>query len=347
MSKYIFYFFSIFFILVPASYGSGEGSDHVPTPFNELLLANKDKNVIKGKEGWLFLREEVEHLAAGEFWGEKASQVSKTNKKQFADPLPAIKDFARQLQAGGVELVLVPIPPKALIYADKLFEEEYLTRISDTADVYKTFYSELVDDGVTVIDLIPAMLAGKKKHRMYCKTDTHFSGYGLQQVAKVVAEEIKKRDWYSSVPSVDYQVEGNKINISGDLATMLSPQGEKESIDLFFVTESDTGKAVKFNNTSPVLLLGDSHSLVFSVGGDLHAKGAGLGENLASELAFAPDLIGVRGSGATPVRIKLYQKSKKDKQWVKSKKVVVWCFAAREFTGVGGWRKVPVSTSKR
>jgi alginate O-acetyltransferase complex protein AlgJ len=55
-------------------------------------------------------------------------------------------------------------------------------------------------------------------------------------------------------------------------------------------------------------------------------------------------LIGTRGSGATPVRINLYRRSVKDAGYLAKKKVVVWCFAAREFTeATEGWAKAPVA----
>ena len=36
----------------------------------------------------------------------------------------------------------------------------------------------------------------------------------------------------------------------------------------------------------PVILLADSHGLIFSAGGDMHTTGAGLGEQLAHELGI-------------------------------------------------------------
>ncbi len=87
--------------------------------------------------------------------------------------------------------------------------------------------------------------------------------------------------------------------------------------------------------------MGDSHTLVFH---DFLAERAGLVDQLANELGFAPDLIGTRGSGATPVRITLYRRSLKEPGYLAKKKVVVWCFAAREFTEAAeGWARVPVA----
>jgi len=60
---------------------------------------------------------------------------------------------------------------------------------------------------------------------------------------------------------------------------------------------------------SPVILLGDSHTLVFSRGpaDTLHSVGGGLADLLALELGFPVDLIGVRGSGSTSARAPLVQ----------------------------------------
>jgi hypothetical protein len=65
---------------------------------------------------------------------------------------------------------------------------------------------------------------------------------------------------------------------------------------------------------------------------------------LAVELGIVPDVIGTRGSGATPVRISLFRRGAKDPGFLDKKKIVIWCFAAREFTEAAqGWQKLPVA----
>jgi len=72
------------------------------------------------------------------------------------------------------------------------------------------------------------------------------------------------------------------------------------------------------------------------------AKNAGLPGVLASKLGFNIDLIGVKGSGINSVRIDLYRKAK-NADWIKNKKVIIWCFTGRDFSeAVSGWRKIPV-----
>ena len=109
------------------------------------------------------------------------------------------------------------------------------------------------------------------------------------------------------------------------------------------MSEKGTGAAVQDDPNSPLLLLGDSHTLIYH-DRDFLAVRAGLVDQLALQLGFAPDLIGTSGSGATPVRINLYRRSVKDAGYLAKKKVIVWCFAAREFTeATEGWAKVPVA----
>ena len=108
------------------------------------------------------------------------------------------------------------------------------------------------------------------------------------------------------------------------------------------VTGAD-GTALVDKN-SPVILLGDSHTLVFHSGEELHGTGAGLAEQLAAELGIAVDVIGVRGSGATPARVNLLRRAKAEPAYLAGKKVVIWCFAAREFTESTGWSLVPFSS---
>jgi alginate O-acetyltransferase complex protein AlgJ len=106
------------------------------------------------------------------------------------------------------------------------------------------------------------------------------------------------------------------------------------------VADKASGSGVALDPNSPVLLLGDSFTLVFH---DFYAANAGLIDQLALELGFAPDVIGTRGSGATPVRISLFRRSLKDPDYLAKKKIVIWCFASREFTEAAqGWQKLPI-----
>jgi hypothetical protein len=294
---------------------------------------------VAGSDGWLFLRSELRHIGVGTFWGEAAAKVSKASSPDKADPLPAIVDFNAQLKALGIELILAPVPCKALIYPEKLSGPA--AGRMDT--VHQEFYQQLAAKGVKVLDLADAFAKEKAKAAapvLYCKTDTHWSPYACELTAKLVKERLGSRAWLQAKPGA-FTTAAEKRTIVGDLT---DGKGSEE-LPVRVVTGAD-GTATE-DKASPIILLGDSHTLVFHAGQDLHGTGAGLADQLAAEMGIAVDVIGVRGSGATPARVNLLRRAKADPAYLAGKKVVIWCFAAREFTESSGWSLVPLSSVAR
>ena len=113
-------------------------------------LEKKNINAISGADGWLFLTRELRFLSHARFWGDAAAKVSRSNKSP--DPLPAILDFHRQLQEHGITLLLVPVPPKAAIYPDKLGLETSVGPGATSPYLVK-FYQELRAHEIDVLDL--------------------------------------------------------------------------------------------------------------------------------------------------------------------------------------------------
>ena len=339
------YIHIILAVLLLCASGGSVAAETAQQKMLSLAAAADENGVVQGKDGWLFLKEELEHLGSKAFYGKAVLERSKAAKPEFADPLPAIVDFNQQLNARGIQLIFAPIPPKALINSDKLPGVIGPEMLSTLDKMYTELYAELSAHGVKVLNLIPLFRTANNKEQLYCKTDTHYSGAGLSLVANEFSKEIKKGDWYAGVNKKTYVKAMQEISIHGDLSVM-EKSDTQEKLSLEFVTDSATGKAEVSDPDSPVLLLGDSHTLVFSVGGDLHSSGAGLFDQLSADIKFPVDLLGVRGSGATASRIKLYQRSRKDKLFLEKKKIVVWCLSARELTGRGGWRKIPIAKKK-
>lgn len=310
---------------------------------SELVDSSSGSSIIEGTDGWFFLKDELHHVAAGRFWGEEAAVASRTKNKKFADPVPAIIAYNKELAAKGITLYMMPVPPKVLVYPDKVREGLAAGAAEADRALYTELYDILKKSGVKVIDLLPTLMENRDKTQLYCRTDTHFSGQGLVYFAKAAAAEIRNEQWYKEVDKKSFVYSPQAFTIRGDLLQMSGKEGEQEALQLTIVSEKDSAAQVESSPDSPVVLLGDSHALVFSVGGDLHAKGAGLFDHLTAELGFAVDLLGVRGSGVTPARIKFYQRSKKNSNYLAGKKALVWCFTARDFTGKGGWKEIPVS----
>ncbi len=312
-------------------------------------VGNLEKNkaaVATGSDGWLFFGGELRLLSLGRFWGADAAKVSRAHKPELADPLPAILDFQQQLRARGIELLMVPVPPKASIYPEKIVNG-IDARATDPAPELHRFYEQLSAAGIDVLDLSALFVRNKGNPRgpVFCKTDSHWSGFGCALAAEAIAEKVRGKI-AKPATAREYVAEWKDAEREGDLASLLARDGRRptpEKIAVQSVSEKGTGAAVLEDPNSPLLLLGDSHTLIYHDRDFLPVR-AGLVDQLALQLGFAPDLIGTSGSGATPVRINLYRRSVKDPGYLAKKKVVVWCFAAREFTeATEGWAKVPVA----
>ena len=306
-------------------------------------LEKKSAAAVAGIDGWLFFGGDLRLLSLGHFWGADAVKVSRAHKGELADPLPAILDFHQQLRAHGIELLVVPVPPKAAIYPDKIVAG-FDVRASDPSAELHQFYKELSSAGVEVLDLSDLFVQNRENARgpVFCKTDSHWSGVGCALASQAIAEKVRAKIAGTGA-SGEFVAEWKEVQIAGDLDGLLAKDAPKpgpEKIALQNVSRKN-GAAVEPDPNSPLLLLGDSHTLVYH---DFLSERAGLVDQLALQLGFAPDLIGTRGSGATPVRINLYRHSTKDPAYLAKKKVVVWCFAAREFTeATEGWAKVPLA----
>jgi len=276
----------------------------------------------KDANSWLYSRNELAHLAKGELAGGKVVKVSAAKRNQ--DPIPALVKFNDGLNALGIKLIVVPVPPKAAVVPFAGLQK------GDAMKYLKPFYGELRAKGIEVLDLSDAFI--KAGENTYCRTDAHWSPAGIQIAAAELAKLIPERG------NAEFPLTAPALTVSGDLAKSLDPKDPEKETLLFSAVGGKT-----IDESSPVLLIGDSHTLVFSTGGDMLAEAGGLAEHLALKLKMPVDRIGVKGSAATAVRINLFRKGRKDPAWLKGKKFVIYCFSCREFTEAGsGWAPVPV-----
>src|SRR5437016_11530912 len=124
-------------------------------------LENKNAAAGAGADGWLFFAGELRLLSLGRFWGDDAPKVSRAHKPELADPIPAIVDFQQQLKARGIDLLVVPVPPKAAVYPEKIVAG-FDARSVDAAPVLHRFYEELRAAGVEVLDPPPVLIQNRE-----------------------------------------------------------------------------------------------------------------------------------------------------------------------------------------
>lgn len=307
-----------------------------------LLSATKELTII-GQEGWLFHREDLKQITYNQFWGDSAANIPISRNAAQADPYTALKAYNNECKKAGIRLLVVPIPPKATIYPDYLAANSSKISLNiELTPFINQFYKELQKAGVEVLDVRRAFFDARKNGiKVYCMHDSHFSGEGAGIVSGEIAKQIKTESWYEDIAKIEYVKTRNEIDITGDLCSTLAGNTfTPEKIALQTVTDTK-GDFIEKNPKSPVLLLADSHGLVYNEGGDMFAVGSGLFDLLSADLGFAINMLAIKGSAGRTVRISLYRELKKNPEQLNNIKVIVYCFTAREFTS-GAWGVVPL-----
>ncbi len=337
---------------------SAPASADAPPAVKEFLSAcdaayqkalKADSRVIAGNDGWLFWPPELRHLSVGPYWGQAAAGASKAKPAQ-ADPLPAILDFKKQLDARGIELILLPVPAKATLYPELLSPAVPAKPPAEAIDAYdQQFMAILRKNGVNVIDLAaPLRQAKAKGQQVYCRQDTHWSPLACRIAAECIADEIKARPWLGGIAKQKFQSEPQQAEIAGDLwEAMPQPRPARERLEFHVVRPASEagaeGEALLQQDASAIVLLGDSHCLVFHSGDDMLYRGAGLADHLALALGLGVDVCAVKGSGATAARVDFARNARQTPGYLAGKKLVIWCFSVSEFTEGDGWRTVKLS----
>lgn len=313
--------------------------EDVASAATALLAANAGKNAIRGEGDWLFSPNEIRFLSKGEFWGARSAETSAAANKAWADPLVGLSSLKRNLEAKGIELVLLPVPPKAVIYPDKL---PGIAAARET-DALPSFLKLLGESGFDVVDLTAAMTKGRGSQPMHCTTDTHWSPQAIELAAETLYTKLKGKPWVAGIAKETYDVEERSITYPGDLVEL---SGETIAPETFKVRRVLKGGAVLPEDPdSPILVMGDSHTL-FCHEPNMVSDGAGLSDHLALRFGCPIDIIGIKGSASSATRQSLLSRMNRAKKagndYLGKKKVVIWCFTAREFTeSTGGWRDLP------
>jgi hypothetical protein len=272
-----------------------------------------------GKDGQLFFRGSLEYLTSSDL----------RKQQNNRDPYPAIVDYKNQLKAKGIDFLFVIIPAKTEIYPDKISD-----KISSPDNPYVTPYTrklmlELEEAGVEVVDLLPALVNTRKQDELvYMKQDTHWSNSGMQLSAKIIADRIKEYSWYKDAcpKPIAYKTKDVKFTRSGDIRDML-PDSEKIAYRPMSLVAQQVlnpdGSLYKDDESSPIVILGDSFCGVFQVE---DPKYAGLSAHIAKEIGMPVDLMVAYGSG--PGIRKNF--ARRGSAVIANKKLVIWTTAARD-----------------
>lgn len=133
---------------------------------------------------------------------------------------PATLNFFKrlnsELEQQDIELVLLPLLPRALMSIGKINYETSLQKVYDykfALNSYKEFVSSLNDQGVLALDLYEKNkdLYTSNPELFNFKRDIHWKPEGAGLVAELVADELKKIDGYDLFPKVNVSLEEDAV----------------------------------------------------------------------------------------------------------------------------------------
>jgi alginate O-acetyltransferase complex protein AlgJ len=276
--------------------------------------------------------------------------MTKVNK-EGTDPVPVMAKYAEELKALGVELLVVPVPPKASIYPEKLSDK----LDAKSAPGMTAFFAKLKGAGVEVLDLESIFKEERAKNpgkQLYCATDSHWSPYGARLVAKVIAERYRTNPAIIQNAMRDFiELPEETLEFHGDLLTdaqKTTVPKEKlpmQRAGLAAPPDGNNVTTVESDPQSPVLVLGDSHLQVFRKGGNMLAMQGGFVDHFQVYLPTSVEEVTMQAGGADGPRVEIARGTVKNPDFWAKKKIAIWLFTAREFTQ-GKWRVIPAVVKK-
>ena len=290
----------------------------------ELAKLPKEQNAwasagAKPEENFLWFRRNANYLVAGDI----AAQDSLHN------PLPRMQELKQYLDSLGIQLLVIPVPVKEEVYADKLIPG---TPADACVNVNgQKFIRQMLEAGIDVMDLYPALKAARAgdepPHYSYQRYDTHWALPGMLAAMEQIATRVTQYSWYaeSGAQPGSLAMKDTVVLREGDLVAHL-PDAEKakytaDTLAGMKVYKGET--AYKGGKNAPILLMGDSFTGVFE---SVDQKSGGPGSLLAYATGLDVQVVTSWGGGPG-VRSRM-MKMKKDMQ---SKRLVIYMMTARDF----------------
>lgn len=251
----------------PARRGGGYVADDAP---------------IDGGDGWILSGRRARQL----IYESAPVGSDPQGDRRYARAEAALLRAHRELEAMGMRFLVVPVPDKCDIYADRI------APVPDGVPTVhlrsKQLFLRLMEAGVTVVDLEPALRAARGGDRppLYMQRDTHWSPAGARVGAEIVGTVLAAHRRPDS--DAIHRTPGRVLIWDGDLAEnwrRAGHEGYPRERHTFDSVARRGGGPVQPDAHSPVLVLGDSYS-VFPYNGHF-AFWAELSYALGFPVAFA------------------------------------------------------------
>jgi hypothetical protein len=309
-------------------------------------LGQGSERIVVGREGFLFYLDEIE-MAAGPGFLDRRPRAprgeDRSHTRASNDPIAAIVDFDRQLRDRGIHLVFVPLPVKPFVYPERVWSDYPVSAGPAWNRDRGAFIERLTRAGVDVLDVTDALWEAKDSsgEDLFLKLDTHWTPRGVGVAADQIARHVETR--LRGAQRISLTTRIRHVTNFGDMLQILEIDPSRgvftpQAVDIVQILSGD--KLASGDDTSPVLLLGDSFTNIYRRPEMDWGEGAGLGEQLMFRLRIAVQVIASNGGGATAARESLARRPTA----LVRKQVVVWSCTARDlFDQSIAWECVPIS----
>lgn len=207
----------------------------------------ESKTVLLGKDNWLFYKASDD--------GDTISDYKGTNHYTKAKMKSIMKKLEKEsavLKSKGCELVLLMVPNKENVYAEKM--PDNVTRKSEKSrmDLFANYLEK--HSKLKVVYPKQELMAAKTAYQTYYKTDTHWNQSGVFIGVQALKEKIDGK--FDSLSNVEFQEK--KKNYSGDLAKLCKMTDTYNDDIKYALKFSSVDKSIK--SKKKLLIIGDSFS---------------------------------------------------------------------------------------
>ncbi len=296
----------------------------------QILLREKTPEYFWGDDGFLFVRNIDLPYCLDPSLG-FAPEVQAATQAQQHSPFDVVVNLNQQLQRRGIDLIVVPIPPRAEVDPEIMLQDENWADWMHPGRMH--FLRQLLQADVEVLDVLSALRDLKRQGlAASLKMESHFSPKAAEAVARQIADKLLR---YAFVADESYKTptmqEETTLTMRGVYAGRYREQLGADHVETLPARRilKENGDPVGYDAESPVLLIGDSYVGVFD------KYNADIGSQLVAETGVAIDGQYSAGGGAKVPR-ELYAMSS---ERLRKKKVVVWMFVARYLIGQDAIRR--------
>lgn len=299
-------------------------------------------STVTGRDGWLFSGSELGVLAKAGGTGTAVGVMA---------------DYAAQVRGLGCDVIVVPVPPKALVYPDKVVRKakipvkrKVVPRLDSS---WAAAMKSLESRGMTTVDLLPVFLAHRsdKEGAPYTQTGNTWSPRGVQLAAEAVAAAVKRSRAAKVVGSVQgISAEPGSISYTGSLAAGANPAVKAETLPLRNIgrISGDKVRSVSFSTSGGgLLLMGDSSILAWRESGNPAGSSgsfSSLADQVAAELQAIPDVLSVPGDGRNAPRLRIMRERTSGRGTLSGTKAIVWVIPMTDLASPA-WQQVPLQLS--